>query len=196
MTSLVRLSRFTDGSISMTHSRVSLKAAVFFLRLTPTSQPVTLTLWGTTGSVSLSSGTRQGQSRMVSAARSRGRRSESGWPADCDLRTRASAPTAASSRTGAWIPILIQLRVWRHLTNPPGRIHRTSRQVVASRVARCRPSSTPSNGQPRSVSPLFYSEGRPLPTDAGFRVMADATCASGYRGSRLRRPREGAVFGR
>lgn len=160
-----------------------LKAAVSFLQAHPGEvSPVTLTLWGNDWLPFLLD-TCKGD---VACVRKRG-------PAVIALigsrltsivrQLRAAAPTAEIIVTGAWNPDpthLAQLAaIYRSLDASIARAATSSR----ARVAKMLPVFNPSRkGQARLCALTFIcSKGDPHPTDAGYRVMAEAhMAASGY----------------
>jgi lysophospholipase L1-like esterase len=175
---------FTDGIKLHDAFRGSqLKAAVSFLQAHPGEvSPVTLTLFGNDW-LPLLLDTCKGD---VACIRKRGPGAIASFGSRLTSivqRLRAAAPTAEIIVTGAWNPDpnqLTQLKpIYRSLEASIARAATLSR----ARVAKMLPVFNPArNGQARLCALTFIcSKGDPHPTDAGYRVMADAhMAASGY----------------
>ncbi len=175
---------FTDGIKLHDAFRGSqLKAAVSFLRAHRGEvSPVTLTLWGNDWLPFLLD-TCKGN---VACVRKRGPAviaSIGSRLASIVRQLRAAAPTSEIIVTGAWNPDpthLAQLApIYRSLDASIARAATSSGARVAKMLPVFNP---PRNGQARLCSLTFIcSKGDPHPTDAGYRVMAEAhMAASGY----------------
>jgi lysophospholipase L1-like esterase len=154
-----------------------LKAALSFLRAHRGQvSPVTLTLWGNDSFPLSAKGKRAPNAIASFASRLNG----------ILQQLRGAAPTAEIIVTGAWNPEADRLAkaepLYRSLDAAIARVAAASRARVANMFAAFNPGSF--HAQTARLCRLtFYCSkgGDPHPTDAGYRVMADAhMAASGY----------------
>jgi lysophospholipase L1-like esterase len=154
-----------------------LKAALSFLRAHRGQvSPITLTLWGN-DLLPLSQKGKRAPSAIASFA-SRFR--------SILQQLRVAAPTAEIIVTGAWNPEADRLEqaqpLYRLLDAAIARVAAASRARVANMIAAFNPPGNVRTRKARLCKLTFFcSKGDPHPTDAGYRVMANAhMAASGY----------------
>ena len=154
-----------------------LKAAVSFVRAHPGQvSPITLTLWGAE-LAPLSAKGKRAPSAIASFA--------SRFNAILQ-QLRAAAPTAEIIVTGAWNPEADRLKqttpLYRSLDAAIARVAAASRARVANMFAAFNSGSVRAQKARLCALTFFCSKGGdPHPTDAGYRVMADAhMAASGF----------------
>lgn len=154
-----------------------LKAALSFLRAHPGEvSPITLTLWGNDLDLPLSAKPKRAPSAIASFA--------SRFNAILQ-ELRAAAPTAEIIVTGAWNPEADRLEqaepLYRSVDAAIARVAAAPRVRVANMFAAFNRGSVRAQKTRLCALTFFCSKGDPHPTNAGYRVMADAhMAASGY----------------